>query len=1037
MTLACLFSLIFFIACCIYVLLAIYVLLLDTKSPLNRLFCVLCISLGLWTFGYSIANCAPDLETAYFWRRVAAAGWGPLFSILLHCLLILTERDSLLKRKWLYFLLYLPGAVTVFVFGLHSGLAGGQYNLVNTAAGWINISSRNLWDWFFNIYYAGYTVIAVWMLWDWGLKTADADKKKQSRWLILSFVFVIAASTITDIISNLNQQLNLPQIGSLTVLLPVSIIFYFIKKYGFLKPRETDPETSLDEVNLAVFYRIISMAFLLGSMLHFASRYFVYHIPLQSVLLFSAFLFIYGIIFLLIHRFSPRKQIHENVFLLLICVSIPIVILWFRYIAGVTVWAFPFLFLILSAIYKRRMLLWVSVSVLFTLIFMWVSVPAAKVQINGTDHVIRIGFFAIAIWLTFYINRLYMHHLKENEAQIRFQKVVSLISAEFVKATEFNLKEKTDEMLKICGEYLKLDYAVFLSSSAILPTRHWYSKDLEGEVGVLPEFYGHDFPWWDNCLQKSGVLQIPDVDLLPPEADAEKALFKQNNIKSLMAITVTVKGSVSGCLFFASTKEVRNWRKDHREMLRILANLLSDALSKAESAKEISYMAYYDSLTGLPNRSSFKFRLQNEILLARKNKKLIAVMFIDLDSFKAVNDTIGHDGGDKILKMLTPRLSAQLRSSDYLARFGGDEFLIQFNQLERMEDIPGIAERIMNTFTLPFSVKDQEFFITASAGIAVYPADGEDADILIKNADLAMYTSKEMGKNQYTLCSPVMKEEVLQKMKLTNSLYRVLAKNELLLLYQPQINIESREIIGFEALLRWNHPDLGLIKPGSFIGLAEHTGLIHQIGIWALETACRQNSNWQLMGFPPLRIAVNLSVEQFRSPKLVSLIGRILNETGLEARYLELEITESMAIREADYFIRVLQELKELGITIALDDFGTEYSSLSRLKALPVDRIKIDMQFVHGLAVNKKDEAITRTIIQLANNLELGVIAEGVENEAQLDFFRQQKCYEVQGYYFYKPMPAAEAEALLVHMFSKKNDAAALRYAFRSPEYPV
>jgi EAL domain-containing protein (putative c-di-GMP-specific phosphodiesterase class I) len=334
-------------------------------------------------------------------------------------------------------------------------------------------------------------------------------------------------------------------------------------------------------------------------------------------------------------------------------------------------------------------------------------------------------------------------------------------------------------------------------------------------------------------------------------------------------------------------------------------------------------------------------------------------------------------------------------------------------------------------------VKGQEFFLTASAGIAIYPADGEDADTLIKNADLAMYASKEKGKNQYTICSPVMKEAVLQKTKLTNSLYRALENNELLLHYQPQVNIINGEIIGFEALLRWNHPDLGMILPLEFIGLAEQTGLIHPIGIWALETACRQNKNWQLLGFPPLRMAVNLSVEQFRNPKLVSLIERILSETGLEARYLELEITESMAVKEADYFIRMLQELKELGVTIALDDFGTEYSSLSRLKTLPADRIKIDTQFVHGLAANNKDKAITRTIIQLAGNLELKVIAEGVETEAQLEFFRQQKCYEIQGYYFYQPMPAADIEALLSNMSSKNVIATALSYASGHPTHPA
>lgn len=296
-------------------------------------------------------------------------------------------------------------------------------------------------------------------------------------------------------------------------------------------------------------------------------------------------------------------------------------------------------------------------------------------------------------------------------------------------------------------------------------------------------------------------------------------------------------------------------------------------------------------------------------------------------------------------------------------------------------------------------VKDQELFITASLGIAIYPVDGDSTDELIKNADLAMYNSKQKGKNQYALCTSDMKEDVLKKMKLTNSLYRALERNELVLYYQPQVSVLTKEIVGLEALIRWNNPELGLIPPNIFIPLAEQSGLINPIGQWVLETACKQNKVWQNMGLPNLRMAVNLSVEQFRDQELVSIIERILNETGMKSKHLELEVTESIAIEGKEHIINVLHKLKALGATISIDDFGTEYSSLSRLKTLPVDRIKIDMQFVQGISEGNKDEAIAKTIIQLAKNLELNVIAEGVETEVQFEFFNKYMCDEIQGYF--------------------------------------
>lgn len=336
------------------------------------------------------------------------------------------------------------------------------------------------------------------------------------------------------------------------------------------------------------------------------------------------------------------------------------------------------------------------------------------------------------------------------------------------------------------------------------------------------------------------------------------------------------------------------------------------------------------------------------------------------------------------------------------------------NHIHKEEDIHKVAQTIMGIFDEPFNVQSHEFFVTASAGVAIYPNDGEDGASLIKHADIALYKAKEDGKNQYLICSEIMKNEVAEQIKLTNQLYRALDRGEFVLYYQPQINIQTEELIGVEALIRWQHPEMGMVSPAAFIPLAEQTGLITTIGEWVLKTACAQNKAWQLKGLKPVQVAVNLSVQQFRTSDLVQVVKSTLAKTGLSPEHLELEITESIAIKESAAIISILNELKAIGLSIAIDDFGTEYSSLSRVKQLPIDRIKMAMQFVRGIGKNQKDEAIANVIIRLAKNLNVKIIAEGVETRDQLEFLKSEACDEVQGYYYYKPMVADEIEKLLI-----------------------
>ena len=450
-----------------------------------------------------------------------------------------------------------------------------------------------------------------------------------------------------------------------------------------------------------------------------------------------------------------------------------------------------------------------------------------------------------------------------------------------------------------------------------------------------------------------------------------------------------------------------------------LAKKIEEGIAKEE---KIIKLAYNDHLTGLPNRRSFYDKLNQAILDAVINKNSFVILFLDLDGFKTINDTMGHAQGDELLKKVAQRLTNILSKSDVIARVGGDEFLILIYNQCGEQYIKKNCENIINTINEPFQFSKNEIYITTSIGVSIYPEDGTEVEDLVKNADIAMYKAKENGKGKYVLCNSLIKNNLDEVMKLTNDLYRALENNELELYYQPQVNTISGRIIGLEALLRWNHHSFGLLSPMIFIPIAEKTGLIVKIGEWALEVACKQIKVWQDLYIPSLSIAVNLSVNQIQSHKIVNQVSRILDETGLNPQNLELEITENILMKDLNYIVDILKKIRNLNVRIAIDDFGTDYSSLSYLKQLPLDRIKIPKCFIDGIGKNIADESIISSIIVLGKKLSLDLIAEGVETGCQLQFLKTQMCDEIQGFYYYKPMPANEIEILLKSINTMDHD---------------
>jgi diguanylate cyclase (GGDEF)-like protein/PAS domain S-box-containing protein len=441
--------------------------------------------------------------------------------------------------------------------------------------------------------------------------------------------------------------------------------------------------------------------------------------------------------------------------------------------------------------------------------------------------------------------------------------------------------------------------------------------------------------------------------------------------------------------------------------------IINDVTDLMNYQEQLEYQANYDTLTQLPNRNLLRDRLQHAIETARRRETKIAVVFMDLDGFKNVNDSLGHSIGDRLLAVIAERLARSARTSDTVARHGGDEFVVVLPDLTDEAGLIAWMERTRAAISEPVMIDDTELYVGCSMGASLFPQDGDDAETVMKKADLAMYRAKDMGRNNYQFYQPEMNATVGARMNLERRLRRALRDGEFLLHYQPQVDMATRQIVGIEALVRWRDPEQGLVSPASFIPVAEESGLIGPLSEWVLREACRQNKAWQNAGLPPARVSVNLSARHFQQRDIANLVTSVLDETGLEPRYLELELTESAIMRNAEEAVTMLEALSSLGIGIAIDDFGTGYSSLSYLKRFPVHRLKIDRSFVADIGSSDDDETITSAIIALAHSLELQVIAEGVETSVQHEFLRERDCDEMQGYFFSRPMPQEAIPGLL------------------------
>ena len=514
--------------------------------------------------------------------------------------------------------------------------------------------------------------------------------------------------------------------------------------------------------------------------------------------------------------------------------------------------------------------------------------------------------------------------------------------------------------------------------------------------------------WYSKLFQGETISDFTQI--FSPE---EQKLLMGDHIKSLLFVPLRLETQFWGCLGLVECKSERYWSKHEESSLITMAASISGARQRQQIEEKIRYQAMHDLLTGLPNRLRFNDILNQGIQKIIQPEESIAVMFLDLDRFKIINDTLGHTVGDDLLKIVAQRIRDTIRIEDVVARWGGDEFTIFLPRVTEIPPIIQIAKNILQTLEDAFYINGHELYISSSIGIALLGKDSPDAETLIQHADAALYYAKNEGRNNYQFYKESLSQKNPELLNLEKNLRHAMKRKELMLYYQPRVNITTGKITGMEALLRWNHSEMGIISPAVFIPLAEKSGLIISIGEWALRQACIQNKAWQDAGYQPITIAVNLSPGQFRQPKLVEILTDILTETQLKPEFLELEITETTAIADINFTTTALQNLAEMGLLLSIDDFGTGYSSLNRLKVLPFHNLKIDQSFIKELTTDSKVAHIIQAIVTLGQSLGLRLIAEGVEHPAELEFLRSINCDEVQGYLLYRPLSVEQATEAL------------------------
>ncbi|MBF0343883.1 MAG: EAL domain-containing protein [Nitrospirae bacterium] len=599
---------------------------------------------------------------------------------------------------------------------------------------------------------------------------------------------------------------------------------------------------------------------------------------------------------------------------------------------------------------------------------------------------------------------------------VEIDRLKAEISTKFIRVTASELFNEIDMTIERMGRFLSVDRScVFINenkSGGISYIYEWCAHGVKPGLEFVKKMTRKRFPWFMGMLKKGELFSFSSINQVSSET--ERAELMLMNVKSMIVIPMVYDHETAGFLWFVTTNEERAWSEEDIMLVKMAGDIFVNALVRNETQQRLEQLAHFDPLTNIPNRMLFNDRLTQAMEQSLRSNRKLALLFLDLDRFKMINDTLGHDVGDLLLKETAARLNTCVRKSDTVARMGGDEFAVIITNVASNVSVANVAKKIINSLSSPFYLHGHECSIGVSIGISMFPSDSNDTVTLLKYADIAMYQVKSQGRNSYRFYSPSMNEKALRRLKIETLMRKTIDRSGFQVLYQPQVDIYTGQLKGMEGILRWHTYEMGDISPSEFIPVAEEAGLIIPIGAWMLKEICRQSMIWVDEGFNHLNMAVKILSSQFKHKQLQDIINTIIKETAFNPIYLELELTESTLMQDIDEAVKVLWNLKSEGFHITVDNFGTGHSCLSYIKLFPIDTLKIDKVLIHRIATDADYSAVARAIIAFAHTLGLKVIADGVETLDQLEFLRSVSCNEVQGPLFSPPMPAEAITQILM-----------------------
>jgi diguanylate cyclase (GGDEF)-like protein len=984
--------------------------------------------MAIWAFTYSFANTAPTAEAAAFWKNMAASGWGTFYSIIFHFFLVFTKTKIRLNKRMALTLIYVPALVNIILFAPFGLFPETQDQMVRADFGWANVSPLNPARIWFIVYYGVFSVASILTLVRWWKKAEpNTPLKRQITYFLISVLVPFFLGISTETLPQILGAKIFPNLTIIFLMIPISTIFIASRKFGLILEKqremplniESTKPTNIDRLRL---YQVTAVMFMLGSALSFLVGHFGIGRPLKYELTLSLSMFATSVFILYLPSIT-RKHTVQDAILLAICSAGAVVLMVTNAdTGGVTIWAAYILFLLITIALDNKMhaLLFTVLCVAIEIVFA-ILLPKIPVIINRNEYITRIFLIILSYFFVYYLTNEYAYKLQGYQRYAKAQKTLESISTSLISVNNDNIREKVDEMFKMSAEIIEFDLAYLVLFSADYQEAtilNMYKKD--GSIGTLPfspnvNIRTAALPMAKPIIEQRQAIAREDTINIPIDEGSEaRDYFTSRGIYSYYASPILDDEKVIGMLVFEYCSRSRLDISESRlYFLGILANMLADAKKKNLYEEQLYNYAYFDESTKLANRNMLTKTLKH-IIDSRKESENIAVLYIEIENLRTINDTFGHRVGEQIVIKSAAILKNLLGEPCYISRTDEGAFAVVLPDAEDEKQIKKCVTRITDAFTNPIQPTEgiEALFVGINIGISVYPQGGRDADTLLQNADLAGYEAR-FAEDRVVFYSDHLKSRVEENTLLINRLFTSLQNDEFSLEFQPQISCGTEKTAGIEALLRWTTSDNKRIPPNVFIPLLEQMGLIHDVGLWVLEQALKQHNKLIAQGFPPLRVSVNLSLAQFQGKDIVSDFKKIIEESGVNPKYIELEITESMLFENFPDTVKKLFELKELGINITIDDFGRGYSSLYRLESIPFSRIKIDKSIVDEVPVKEKKTVIAKAIVSLAKTLMAEITAEGVETKEQVDFLKNIACDEIQGYYFSRPLSAEALEEFL------------------------